>query len=223
MTKTLTQTEIIQSLGKALEWYERELSWGTPISELNHLTGRIGELYVAMISRGQMALASKQRGYDVVSDAERISVKTVTTSTHLRIRNATLPLVDRIVILRLSSDDDHGLSIEEVDDFPSSEIAVKARRAGEDWVYTFTRPKQLPDVSGLQITDDAWHNDFHVRRYENGTIRVMRNGHEFDVTKPALRQIAEEIGIDLLNRQGNPKNVRQLGTDIITALKALAE
>jgi len=50
----------------------------------SRLTGRIGELYAAMITRGQMALETNQRGYDVVSALnERISVKTITTSTHV--------------------------------------------------------------------------------------------------------------------------------------------
>jgi hypothetical protein len=52
--------------------------------ELNHLTGWIDELYAAMITRGQMALDTNQRGYDVVSAAiERISVETITTSSHV--------------------------------------------------------------------------------------------------------------------------------------------
>ena len=53
---TLTQVQIIQSLAEALSWFEKQLSWGVAPVEMNHLTGRIGELYVAMITRGQMAL-----------------------------------------------------------------------------------------------------------------------------------------------------------------------
>ena len=50
-----------------IEWFEKELSWGMPIAELRHLTGRIGELYVAMMTLGQLADSVNQRGYDVVS------------------------------------------------------------------------------------------------------------------------------------------------------------
>jgi hypothetical protein len=71
----LSQTQVIQSLAEALAWFEKELGWGVAPAELNHLTGRIGELYAAMITRGQMALETNQRGYDVISaDNERISV-----------------------------------------------------------------------------------------------------------------------------------------------------
>ncbi len=62
----LSQTQIIRSLGEALGLLEKELDWGAPLAELRHLTGRIGELYAAMLTRGQMAGAVNQRGYDVL-------------------------------------------------------------------------------------------------------------------------------------------------------------
>ena len=75
----LTQMQIIQSLGEALNWFERELQWGVPSAELRHLSGRIGELYAALITNGQMATSINQEGYDVVSsNGERVSVKTTT-------------------------------------------------------------------------------------------------------------------------------------------------
>ena len=60
-----------------MAWFERELQWGVPPTDLRHLCGRIGELYAALITNGQMAFATNQQGYDVVSaQGERISVKT---------------------------------------------------------------------------------------------------------------------------------------------------
>ena len=83
----LTQMQLIQSLGEAMSWFERELSWGVPPTELRHLCGRIGELYAALITNGQMAPEVNQRGYDVVSGlGERISVDRKSTrlnSSHL--------------------------------------------------------------------------------------------------------------------------------------------
>ncbi len=73
----LTQMQIIQSLGEAMSWFERELEWGVAPTELRHLSGRIGELYSALITNGQMVIEVNQKGYDVVSSTgERISVKT---------------------------------------------------------------------------------------------------------------------------------------------------
>ena len=81
----------------------------------SRLTGRIGELYAAMITRGQMALETNQRGYDVVSALnERISVKTITTSTYVSFNSATFEFVDRVIILRVNVDQENGISVEEI-------------------------------------------------------------------------------------------------------------
>lgn len=107
---TLTQIQIIRALADALSWFEREIAWGVQPQELRALTGRIGELYAAMITRGQMALASNQRGYDVVSaEGERISVKTITTSNGIRFNPGTFGEVDRVIILRVNVDQEEGI------------------------------------------------------------------------------------------------------------------
>lgn len=103
---TLSQTQIIRSLADALQWFEKELAWGAPVAELRHLTGRIGELYVAMIMRGQMALSVNQVGYDVVSaEGERITVKTFTSSTRINFNPATLHNASRVMILQIVIDE----------------------------------------------------------------------------------------------------------------------
>ena len=103
----LTQMQIIRSLGEAMAWFERELQWGVPATELRHLSGRIGELYAALITNGQMANEVNQQGYDVVSsDGDRISVKTtavIGSSGHIAFNPNTLDKVDRIVILRINT------------------------------------------------------------------------------------------------------------------------
>ncbi|KAF7780900.1 hypothetical protein PMAN_a2009 [Pseudoalteromonas marina] len=105
----LTQMQIIQSLGEAMSWLERELSWDVPATELRHLTGRIGELYAALITNRRMATEVNQAGYDVVSSSgERISVKTtgrMLTGGHISFNTNTLNLVDRIIILRINTDE----------------------------------------------------------------------------------------------------------------------
>ena len=59
---SLSQVQIIRSQADALQWFEKELSWGAEVAKLRHLTGRIDELYNAMIMRGQMAVAVNQVG-----------------------------------------------------------------------------------------------------------------------------------------------------------------
>jgi len=105
----LTQMQIIQSLGEAMSWLERELSWGANPAELRHLMGRIGELYVAMYTNGNLAEHVNEKGYDVVTkDNERISVKTTTRMSgqgHVSFNPNTLKFVDRVIILRFNAEE----------------------------------------------------------------------------------------------------------------------
>lgn len=106
-----------QDIDKNLENYKNvlknELSWGVHLPELRHLNGRIGELYVAKITEGQMATEVNQHGFDVISkNGDRISVKTTSTTSgkHLFFFNEkTLQYVDRVMILRI--DETAGLKI----------------------------------------------------------------------------------------------------------------
>lgn len=100
----LTQMQLIQSLGEAMAWFERELQWGVAPTELRHLCGRIGELYAALVSNGQLAQQVNQRGYDVVGgNGERISVKTTAMMTrggHISFNPRSLDVVDRVMAVR---------------------------------------------------------------------------------------------------------------------------
>src|SRR4051794_3573186 len=174
---TLTQVQIIQSLAEALSWFEKELSWGVAPGELNHLTGRIGELYSAMITRGQMALETNQRGYDVVSaENERISVKTVTTSSNVSFKAATFELADRVMVLRVNVDEDNGISVEEILNESASLAKSRMRSSGLSLIYTISRKRESRPVEELRITARARYSDFEIVRYESGAIRIMRDG-----------------------------------------------
>lgn len=219
----LSQVQIIQSLAEALAWFEKELGWGVAPAELNHLTGRIGELYAAMITRGQMALATNQQGYDVVSaENERISVKTVTTSSQVSFNAATFDLVDRVIVLRLNVDEGEA-SIEELLDCSAEEVRQTLRNFAGKYVFSTasqTRPRR--DIEDLRVTASARHGAHVVQQYENGTILVETSGIREATAKPVLRTIAGEIGVDLVNGSGNLKNTRQLGADIIRILREKA-
>lgn len=220
----LTQTQIIQSLAEALSWFEKELSWGVAPAELNHLTGRIGELYAAMITRGQMALESKQRGYDVISaENERISVKTITSSNHVSFNPSTFSLVDRVMVLRVNVDDEAGVSVETLLDSSAEQYLKDFGSNPNGFVYRIaSKRRQVRPVESLTVVSEAQYKDLVVRQYENGTISVLVDGAVQPVAKPLLREIAAEIGVDLLNANSQPKNTRQLGADVIKNLQARA-
>lgn len=219
---TLTQVQIIQSLAEALAWFEKELGWGVAPAELNHLTGRIGELYAAMITRGQMALETNQRGYDVVSSSnERISVKTVTTSSHVSFNASTFEYVDRVMIFRVNVDDELGISVEELLDESAEAAKDRMRLSDGKYVYPIAQGPQREKrpVEELRVTGLARHSDFEIVRYESGAIRILRGGVvQPVVVKDVLRPIAADLGVSLLNSRGETKNTQALGADVIRAL-----
>lgn len=222
MAETLTQTQIIQSLGEALAWFEKELAWGVKPAELNHLTGRIGELYVALIKRGQMALSAKQPGYDVVSqDGLRISVKTQTTVNPIKFNASTFDkYVDHVVVLRILVDDDSGVSIEEVFDMSAADTRLlMTENKGEVFLNLKAKSKGYKvDVSRLTIVGEVKVEDFVVRRFENGHIQVEHNGELVIPARPKLKELAEKVGVDFFMPNGRGKTTQQLGSQIIKVL-----
>lgn len=226
MSETLTQVKIIQSLAEALAWFEREISWGVNPAELRALTGRIGELYVAMITRGQMALAPNQPGYDVVSaDGKKVSVKTITTSGHVSFRASTFHHVDRVIILRVNTDKEEGVSIEELIDEPAAEMRARCTEANGEIRYKIPKTQPVPPEgeapAGLLIVDRAEYNGYEICRYENGAIRIFVDGVEKKMNvKGFLRPIASRIGVPTDLETGLRINTQQLGLRVIRKLNA---
>ena len=219
----LSQVQIIRSLGEALAWFEKELAWGVQPAQLGHLTGRIGELYAAMITRGQMALATNQHGYDVVNaENERISVKTVTTSNHVSFRKSTHQHVDRVIVLRLNVEENEA-SIEELLDCPVAVLGEHVVEGASDLIYRLSgKGRGATPVDNLAIAAEATFAGKRVVQYESGTIAVEVDGQPVAPVLPALRQIAAELGISLLNSAGGTRNTRQLGAELIAMTTSLS-
>ena len=220
---SLSQTQIIRSLAEALGWLEKELSWGAPIAELRHLTGRIGELYAAMVTSGQMAFAVNQVGYDIVSaEGERISVKTITSSTRISFNLNTLHHATRILVLQIVLDENEP-SIRELLDCTVAELQPMLKNSGTGpylptHLILQKENKTGRDLSALKVVLSASWEDYRVDQLENGSIQVLRNLQILPQSKPVLREIALSLGVDLLNTMGNPKNTRALGSDVIKAI-----
>ncbi|MFV5504014.1 MULTISPECIES: DUF6998 domain-containing protein [unclassified Acinetobacter] len=232
----LSQFDIIKSLGESIEWFEKELSWGMPIAELRHLTGRIGELYVAMMTLGQLADSVNQRGYDVVSSTgQRISVKTVTTASHVDFNLKTIELVDRIIVLRINPED---LCIEVVYDLNIEQFQAKSREYKGKYILgiynkillanskiniglnvpTETEVK-VENNHELLILNSIFYDGYEIKQYENARIEVYKDGEKQPSAKEILRQIALPLNVSLNNSAGNPKNTQQLGDHVIKAIK----
>lgn len=213
---SLSQVQIIRSLAEALTWFEKELAWKVEAAELRHLTGRIGELYAAMITRGQMALDVNQRGYDVVSaEGRHITVKTITSSTHVSFRKSTLDAAHEVMVLRINTSDGEA-SIEELFRGTVDELRPLCTDAENYLQYIIRKPSSEPIVlDGLAITGSATIGSRRVVQYENGSIAVEVDGARVPIVKPVLREIAAELRLSPLNSNGNAMNTRQLGAAII--------
>lgn len=218
----LTQIQIIQSLGESMSWLERELGWGVPITELRHLTGRIGELYSALITNGQMATEVNQAGYDIVSGlGERVSVKTTgqqVDSGHISFNSNTLAQVDRIIILRINTEE---MQIETLfdDTVYNARSLLGKPNAGGRLSISLSKLTKSPQIERdiPKIKEAVWNN-YKIIELENGTIEVMLDGEMVKPVKPHLRTIARSLSISFLNSNGNYYNTRQLGSLIITSL-----
>lgn len=221
----LTQMQLIQSLSEALAWFEREINWDVPATELRHLCGRIGELYVAMITNGQLATEVNQKGYDVVSAlGERISVKTTAQTGnggHVTFNARSLEFVDRVIVLRINTEE---MQVETLLDLPVAEAV--ARMGAENGGKRNLALSRLARKPAARAPDRAVTEVFFqghlIRELETGTIEVYRDGTSIVPVKPVLRELAVRLNVGLLNGAGNPMNTRQLGTQVIKSVVELS-
>ena len=214
--------QIIQSLGEAMSWFERELGWGVPPTELRHLCGRIGELYAALITNGQMATEVNQKGYDVVSgDGEKISVKTTAmmgTGGHVNFNSNTLELVDRIIVLRVNTEE---MQVETLLNLQTSEALalMGPEKKGKRFLALSKLTKTTKTKEDIKSVKEVEFEGHIIRELETGTIEVDRDGVLVSPAKPELRKMAKILNISLLNSNGNLLNTRQLGSQIIKSIE----
>lgn len=79
-------------------------------TELRHLIGRIGELFCAIETNGQLARETNQHGFDVVSSGRRISVKTTAQKAgFITFNQKTFDQLDTVFIVQYRDDDFHVL------------------------------------------------------------------------------------------------------------------
>lgn len=218
----LTQMQLIQSLGEAMAWFERELNWGVPATELRHLSGRIGELYAALITNGQMATSVNQHGYDVVSaDGERISVKTTArmeSSGQISFNPNTLELVDRIIILRINTED---MQIEILlNELTADALKITGERANKDKLVILMSKLVNKSKTRLNIptVTSATFDGYSINELENGSIEITQDGNSIIPVKPVLREIASKLNLPTVNTNGNNYNTRQLGSLVIKSI-----
>lgn len=220
----LTQMQLIQSLGEAMNWLERELQWGVPPTELRHLCGRIGELYAALITNGRMADAVNQQGYDVVSaQGERISVKTTAmmgSNGHVAFNPNSLAQVDRVIVLRVNTEE---MQVETLLDASVADaFTLMAPEGNGKRTLSLSRlVKKSKPRSEIKITNEVMYKGYTVRELESGSIEVEKDGAVVSPAKAVLRELATQLSIPLLNTNGNSFNTRQLGNHVIKSVEEI--
>jgi len=147
---------------------------------------------------------------------------TITSSTHVDFNLNTFNHVDRVMVLRVNIDEDKGVSVEELLDEPVEAARQLMRGQGGKLVYPIKRAaREERPLESLEIAGRASYSDFEIVKYENGVIRILRNGEpQHVVVKETLRSVSAEIGVDLFNSKGGLKNTQQLGADVIRTLSA---
>ena len=218
----INQMDLIQSLGEAMAWLQREVSWEVAPTEISHLCGRIGELYAAVITNGQMALSVHQKGYDVVSaTGERISVKTTAQAGnggHVAFNENTLPYVDRVIVLRINVEDK---CVETLLD-ANIQQAMQLMNISKDGKRTLSLSKlevNKKTRKSLAVVNSESHENYVVNELETGTIEVCKDGQVCPVPKPELQQLASLLSIPTESSKGASLNTLELGNLVIKRLK----
>lgn len=222
---SLTQKDMLSSLSKLLDWLEQEKSWGTNSGELKFITGRIGELYTAIMTNGMMAIETNQKGYDVVAESgEHISVKSTTRdagSHQFRFNKSTLDEVDRVVLVYVNVEEIEVQIIYDAKIDDAMKLMVDVKGGNEKSISQSKIRRDMKKIDRTPIVVRAIkYDDYLVNQLESGTILITKNRVNISPVKPILREIARTIGVDINNGKGNEKNTRTLGNDVINQLSS---
>lgn len=216
----LTQSSTIHMLSSRLAAYEADLARGAKAELLRAEVGLIGELYVAMMTNGQLADQNNQPGYDVVSEAgERISVKTTQRgSANVTFNPSTFDKVDRVIVIRVEDTEEQGVVIRTIYDAAGDEMRAKL---GTSLRYNEGAAREPRDLSKLAIVASAEFDGYRIDQLENATVLVhTASGEPVSVVRPVLQKLAAKLDIAIVNGNGNKKNTRTLGDHVIKAVRA---
>lgn len=215
----LNQMQTIQSLGNNLAMLQQEVeTFGVSATETRHLVGRIGELYACVITNGQMAPNTNEKGYDVVSNnGERISVKTTattTTSGGATFNIKTLEFVDRVMIMRINED----LEIEVLFDASTEDARELMHNGTIAYSKLLGTGRNNLNLDKIPIVKEIEYGGYKIMEYENGSITVHEAGKMISPAKPILRELAASLNLSIVNSSGNQHNTRTLGSLVVNSV-----
>ena len=156
---------------------------GIAPQELRAHTGVIGEAFVADYLGVKLTTTNNQRGYDLLDPhGLRVSVKTITSSTGVDLNEATMSLVDRIIVVWLDTVEDQ-LEVEVVYDKSTEafmeDCAVPYRgklRLGRG-AMTFPRRTDAADKFDVgPVIDTHQEGEVLIRKHASGSFTALVGG-----------------------------------------------
>lgn len=139
---------------------------------------------------------------------------------HIAFTPNTLSSVDRIIILRINTDE---MQIETLLNEEKMVVENSMRQmSGTSGKMAISLSKLInPEKpkSNISVLNSVQMSAYTVRELENGTIEVLKDNEQVIPAKPVLRELAMQLNISILNSAGNPMNTRQLGSLIIKVVK----
>jgi hypothetical protein len=124
-------------------------------------------------------------------------------------------------VLRINTEE---MQVETLLDAPVAEALVLMAPEGEGKsVLSLSRlVKKAKPRSELKTANEVAFKGYKIRELESGSIEVEKDGTLIAPAKPALREVALQLNISLVNANGNPLNTRQLGSQIIKSVAVLS-
>jgi hypothetical protein len=193
---------------------------GIAPQELRAHTGVIGEAFVADYLGVKLSIKNNQHGFDLIdSDGLRVSVKTITTSTGVSLKESTVGLVDRVVVVWLDTNEDelgvHAVYDASVEQF-LQDCAASYRGSLRLGRGAMTFPQRSTSANKFEVGDVITsHKDGNVviRKHVSGSFTALVDG----VPMPARQYL---LGIrDVMNLPDKATNTtRSLGAQVFGAL-----
>jgi hypothetical protein len=193
---------------------------GIAPQELRAHTGVIGEAFVADYLGVKLATENNQRGYDLIdADGLRVSVKTITTSTGVSLKESTVDLVDRVVVVWLDTNEDEiGVHIAYdagVEKFLTNCAAPYrgSMRLGRGSMIFPDKPSMAHKFEVGDVIATYTEGNTTIRKHSSGSFTALVNGEP----KPARQYL-----IEIRNALGLPdkatNTTRSLGAQVFGVL-----
>jgi hypothetical protein len=83
----------------------------------------------------------------------------------------------------------------------------------------YSASARTADAVGTAVDDEIGYEGYTIRRLESGTIELEFEGESVLPVRPKLREFCRKLGIPDLNGQGAGLNTRQLGVNVMRAVR----